>query len=140
MALKIKKLTQDAIIPSRNSEGDAGLDLFSTENYTLKPLERKLFKTNIALAIPSGYYGRIADRSGNAYKKGLHVMGGVIDETYRGDVGVILFNTSDTEVSITKADRIAQIIIEQYFNFEIEEVEDLEETVRGDKGFGSSGN
>ena len=96
MNISIKKLNELAIIPTRGSEHAAGHDLYATEEYTLKPLERKLFKTGISMAITEGMYGRIAPRSGLAYKAGIDVMAGVIDEDYRGDVGVILINLGNT--------------------------------------------
>ena len=152
MELKIKLLSPNAVIPTRANPGDAGLDLASVEDYVLRPGERKLFKTNIAIEIPAGYYGRIADRSGNAYKKGLHIMGGVIDEIYRGDLGVILLNTNILDsmclggffqnpkgsIQIEKGDKIAQIIIEKYYAPDIVIVDSLEDSIRQDKGFGSS--
>jgi len=144
--ISIKKLSSDAIVPMK-ANGDAGYDLYSAEEYILQPLERKLFKTNIAMSIPYGYYGRIADRSGNAFKRGLHVMGGVIDSTYRGDIGVILVNLNRLEPGnedyctvINKGDRIAQIIFEKYNDAKFVEVEELDQTIRNDSGFGSSGN
>ncbi len=154
--IQLKKLSKDAIMPSGGSIGAAGYDLYSTEDYTLKPGERKLFKTNISINIPHGYYGRIAPRSGLAFKNGIDVFGGVIDSDYRGDVGVILYN-SDKALSIInesttcwtqiegkslevkKGDRIAQIIIEKYHDVEFEEVENLDETARAEKGWGSTG-
>lgn len=139
MQIKLKKLSKGAITPL-NCDG-AGYDLFSMEDYHLRPLERKLFKTDISLEIPSGYYGRIADRSGNALKLGLHCLAGVIDSSYRGNVGVLLYNTSGGEseiISITKGMKIAQIIFEKCEKVEFVEVESLEETVRGSKGYGSS--
>lgn len=137
-SLKIKKLSENAVIPTRNNPTDAGLDLYSVDECSLRPGERRLFKTNIAMEIPAGYYGRIADRSGNAYKKGLHVLAGVIDETYRGDVGVVLVNLGTQSVPFFVGDKIAQIIIEKYYTPEIQEVTDLSETDRGEKGYGSS--
>ncbi len=154
--MQIKKLTENAIIPTRGSEYAAGYDLYSTENYVLKPGERKLFKTNISLAIPRGFYGRIAPRSGLAYKNGIDVLGGVIDADYRGDIGVILLNTDNEEwsewlgegygikgegknIEIKKGDRIAQIIFEQYFEVDFKEVENLDDSNRGENGWGSSG-
>jgi dUTP pyrophosphatase len=142
MQIKIKKLSPDAIIPSNTTGLEAGYDLYAVETDWIRALERKLFKTNIALEIPEGYYGRIADRSGNAYKLGLHVMGGVIDSTYRGDIGVILYNTNCNEVDsikIEKGQRIAQIIIEKCHEVEFVESNELSETSRNEKGFGSSG-
>lgn len=147
--IKVKKLSELATIPTRNNLTDAGLDLYSIEDHTLKPLERRLFKTNISLELPHGYYGRICDRSGNALKKGLHILGGCIDEGYSGDVGVILVNINGglnsigfsslyNEVKIKKGDKIAQIVIEKYHVFPIEIVDELSDSARKDKGFGSS--
>ena len=140
MKLQIKKLSVWGKIPTQNKRFDAGYDLYSAENGSLGPKERMLFKTNISLSIPDGYYGRIADRSGNAYKVGTHVMGGVIDSTYRGDIGVILYNTTDTTILIGSGERIAQIIIEKCHDVDFIEVDELNQTDRGLNGFGSSGN
>jgi hypothetical protein len=92
IAIPFQKLSEKAKVPSQATFSDAGYDLFSTEAYALKPGERKLFKTNISTAIPHGYYGRIAPRSGLAYKHGIDVLAGVIDSGYRGDIGIILIN------------------------------------------------
>ena len=139
MELKIKRLTEEAVIPTRAHVGDAGLDLYSLEEYTLQPLERHLFKTGIAFGIPPGHYGQISDRSGNAYKRGLTVLGGVIDETFSGEISVILYNTGDG-VQISKGEKLAQIIILPYVAPDMVEVEELVESSRGARGFGSSGN
>lgn len=162
--IQIKKLGKDARIPTKNW-GDAGYDLYSTEDYILKPLERKLLKTNIAISIPNGFFGRICDRSGNALKKGLHVMAGIIDSTYRGEVGVVLINLNHNfrnypaymqvidekthkqvfqhivgeDVEIKKGDRIAQLIIEEYKEISWQEVTELDQTIRNVGGFGSTG-
>lgn len=95
MLIQVKKLSENAIVPTRGSAGAAGYDLYSTEDYVLKPSERKLFKTNISMKIPDGYYGRLAPRSGLAFKNGIDVLAGVIDEDYLGDIGVILLNTNN---------------------------------------------
>lgn len=158
MNLKFVRLSPLAIAPSKSRDDDAGYDLYSIEDYILKPFERYLFKTNIALAIPQGYEGQIRDRSGKALKDGLHVLGGTIDASYRGDVGIILYNTCDSRIEdiqldnhawvkgavennihIKKGDKIAQIVISTCANFPLEEVLSLEETTRGEKGYGSSG-
>ena len=91
MKISIKKLSDDAIIPQQLKWG-IGSDLYSIEDYSLKPWERKLFKTNIIASIPQWYYGRIAPRSGLAYKHGIDVLGGIVDANYRGDIWVILIN------------------------------------------------
>jgi len=143
MEIKIKKLSDKAILPTQATPNDAGYDLYATEAARLFPGQRQLFKTNIAIAIPEGYYGRIADRSGNAFKLGIHVMGGVIDSAYRGDIGVILLNTNEEDlyntVEIKEGQKIAQLIIEKCHQVEWWEVADLDETVRGEGGFGSTG-
>jgi dUTP pyrophosphatase len=135
----------NAIIPTRGSTGAAGYDLYSTETYVLTPGERKLFKTGLNMAIPSGMYGRIAPRSGLAFKKGIDVLAGVIDEDYRGDVGVILINLGKEDFSISVGDRIAQIIFEFYNPVSFEEQtsqsnvqQSLGSTDRGSGGFGST--
>jgi len=141
--MNIKRLNEKAVIPSKGSSHSAGYDLYSTETFTLKPLERKLFKTGLAMAIPSGMYGRIAPRSGLAFKQGLDVMAGVIDEDYRNEVGVVLINLSNEDVTVPvikdgKETAIAQIIFEFYNNVNINVVEDLNSTDRGLDGFGST--
>ena len=98
--MKIKLLSDKAIVPSRGSKYAAGYDLYSVESYELKVGERKAFKTDVSMAIPHGYYGRIAPRSGLALKKGIDVLGGVIDEDYRGELLVILVNLGQENVQI----------------------------------------
>lgn len=141
MQIQIKKLSSDAIIPTQNKRFDAGYDLYSTTTEFLPSGERKLFKTDISMSIPQGYYGRIADRSGNAYKLGIHVMAGVIDSSYTGNIGVVLLNTTKENGGciLNKGDRIAQIIIEKCHDIEFVEVDELNQTDRGSGGFGSSG-
>jgi len=143
LTLPFKKLDPKAKIPTRGSELSAGYDLYSIEQYTLKPLERKLFKTGLAVAIPHGLYGRIAPRSGLAYKNGLDVMAGVIDEDYRGEVGVILINLGTEPITLPivkdgKETAVAQIIFENYTEASFQEMPELPETFRGEGGFGSS--
>lgn len=141
MKIKIKKLSDNAIIPTQNKKFDAGYDLYAAEDVKIQPHTRSLVKTNISMAIPQGYYGRIADRSGNAYKKGLHCLAGVIDASYTGDIGVVLFNTDkDLPSHILEGDRVAQIIIEKCHDVDFVEVDELNPTDRGSDGFGSSGN
>ena len=139
MDVKVKKLCEDAQLPTRNNESDAGADLRTIESYLLKAGERKLFKTGISVSIPYGCYGRIAPRSGLAYKYGIDTLGGVIDSGFLGEVGVILLNTSGENYQVVKGDKIAQLIIERCFLYPFIEVEGLDETDRGEKGFGSSG-
>lgn len=140
MNIQIKKLSDKAKIPTQGSKYAAGYDLYAAEEVLVNTIGRKLVKTNISISIPEGYYGRIAPRSGLAYKNGIDVLAGVIDSDYRGDIGVILFNTDhnlDFEVNV--GDRIAQIIIEKCHSVNWETVETLNATVRSEGGFGSSG-
>jgi deoxyuridine 5'-triphosphate nucleotidohydrolase len=138
--VQFKKLSPDAIIPTRSEPDAAGLDLYASEALEVPPLSTRLVKTNIAWFVPKGYYGRIAGRSGLAYKKSVDVFGGVIDSSYSGDIGVILFNGLNSEtIRLEKGDRIAQLIIEKYYPLAIIEVTDLPKSIRGELGFGSSG-
>jgi len=138
--MKIKFLSKEAKIPMRANPSDAGADLCSVEDFILNPFERKAIATGISLEIPEGHYGRIAPRSGIAYKNGIDVLAGVVDSSYRGEIKVILFNTDkENYFKINIGDRIAQLIIEKHFNFEFEIVEDLSYTQRGEGGFGSTG-
>lgn len=138
--VQIKRISPtEGFVPIKNSNGEAGYDLFTIESYLLKPLERKCFKTGISMAMSMGIYGRVAPRSGLALKKGIDVMAGVIDSTYRGEIGVVLINLSDSDVEIKKGDRIAQIIFENYNNVSFVETEALPESSREENGFGSSG-
>lgn len=142
MQITFTKLSEKAIIPSQNTIADAGYDLASVEEYSLQPWERKLIKTNIACAIPQWYYGRVAPRSGLAYKKWIDVLAWVVDSWYRGDIGVILINFGDEAFKIKEGDRIAQFIIEKCHTVEWKEVasvDDLDASERGEWGFWSSG-
>lgn len=142
MKLKIKKLDENATIPTRAHETDAGLDLYSIEeNVTINPQSRLTIKTGISIEIPEGYYGRVAPKSGLASKQGIDVLAGVIDSSYRGEVKVILYNTNKDVGAwqVFKGDKIAQLIIEKHYNFPVEIVKELSDTERGDGGFGSTG-
>ena len=137
---QIKKLSDQAKIPTQGSKYAAGYDLYAAEEVLVNTMGRKLVKTNISISIPEGYYGRIAPRSGLAYKNGIDVLAGVIDSDYRGDIGVILFNSDhNLDFPVNVGDRIAQIIIEKCHSVNWETVENLEASVRSEKGFGSSG-
>ena len=138
--IQLKKFNPQAVIPSRAHNTDAGYDLHSIGSHTIFPSERKLIKTGIGLAIPDGYYGRIAPRSGLAHKHGVDVLAGVIDSGYRNEIGVILINFGHEAFDVKNEDRIAQIIIEQCFDAEFGEVEEfLDQSERGAGGFGSTG-
>jgi dUTP pyrophosphatase len=136
----IKRLHGDAKIPSQAKDSDAGYDLHAIERYDLEPGEREMFRTGIAVAIPRGYVGYIKPRSGLAARNGLDVLGGVIDSGYRGEIGVILLNTDVSEtIHVGKGDRIAQLVIQPVADVAFDERYDLEDSERGDGGFGSSG-
>ena len=134
------KTSPEAKEPSQANFSDAGYDLFSTEELNLKPFERSVVKTGIKLALPEGYYGRVAPRSGLAIKKGIDVLAGVIDSGYRGEVQVCLLNTSHEDwVEIKEGDRIAQILFQEVPEFQLQQVDVLQNSYRGVGGFGSSG-
>ena len=137
--MKIKRLTSDAIIPTRGSALSAGLDLYANSQYAVLPKQRQLISTGIAVALPPFTYGRIAPRSGLAVKHGIDVLAGVVDEDYRGELMVALINHDDIPFIVERGSRIAQLIIEQIVRPVIEVVEDLDDTDRNDAGFGSTG-
>merc|ERR1719244_2216767 len=139
-SLRVKKLSEHATLPFKGSALAAGFDLVSAMDVTIPPRGKALAKTDIAMAIPEGCYGRIAPRSSLAWKHHIDVGAGVIDADYRGNVGVVLFNLSDKEFKVEKGMRVAQLILERYeWRAEIEEVDDLDDTQRGSGGYGSTG-
>ena len=139
--LPVKRLTNTSKLPDKANLFDAGLDLYSDEKevITLAPGERRLFSTGISVAIPKGFVGLIWPRSGHAVKTGLDTMAGVIDSPYRGEVKVLLINHSQDYQIYRHGDKIAQLIIQQAPDFTPVETENLNETSRGNNGFGSSG-
>lgn len=137
--LQVKKLRPEATLPTRGSEWSAGYDLSSAESKTIEPGARAVVKTALAIACPAGTYGRVAPRSGLTVKKGIHVGAGVIDADYRGEVGVVLFNLGQEAFEIQPGDRIAQLVLEKIVMASVQEVDELDETVRGAGGFGSTG-
>ena len=139
MTLFVKKLNDDAKIPTRGSPLAAGYDMCSSMNTWIAPGMRAVIPTGIAFTVPEGTYGRVAPRSGLAVKKGINVGAGVIDRDYTGEVKVVLFNHGDETFEIKKGDRIAQLILEKCETPPIEEVQEIEDTQRGTKGFGSTG-
>ncbi|XP_071695289.1 deoxyuridine 5'-triphosphate nucleotidohydrolase-like [Rutidosis leptorrhynchoides] len=137
--LKVKKLSENAVLPSRGSSLAAGYDLSSAIETKVPARGKALVPTDLSIAIPEGTYARVAPRSGLAWKHSIDVGAGVIDADYRGPVGVILFNHSDVDFEVKVGDRIAQLILEKIITPEIIEVDDLDSTVRGSGGFGSTG-
>ncbi|WP_350455250.1 dUTP diphosphatase [Slackia heliotrinireducens] len=142
LRVPIKKLAEDAVVPSYAYDGDAGVDLRATESLVLKPFERALVATSLAVAIPEGYAGLVMPRSGLAIKHGISVVNapGLIDSHYRGELKVILINLDPKEdFEINVGDRIAQLVIAKVENVDWQPVDELDATDRGAGGFGSSG-
>lgn len=137
--LYFQKLTNNAFPPVKATEQSAGYDIKSAYDYIIAPYGKKLVKTDLIIKVPPNCYGRIAPRSGLALKYHVDVGAGVIDRDYRGNVGVVLFNHSDERFIIHKGDRIAQLICERIVEPELQEVDSLDTTVRGNRGFGSTG-
>lgn len=142
ITIPIQLLSDDARIPSRAYVGDAGYDLYAAASYTLKPFERCLIDTGIAIEIPIGYGGFVLPRSGLAIKKGLSLVNapGLIDSNYRGEIKVIAINLDpENEIEIQCGDRIAQLVIMNVADVNFSCTFDLSDSVRGEGGFGSSG-
>lgn len=137
--LKVKRLDENAVLPNFAYPGDAGLDLFSIEDITLKPDERASVRTGIALEIPEGYVGLVWDKSGISINHGIKTLGGVIDSSYRGELHVGVINLSSTTYDIKPGNKIAQLLLQKIEHLQIQEVDDLGSSERSDKGFGSSG-
>jgi dUTP pyrophosphatase len=142
LRLSIQRLDSGLPLPTYAHDGDAGLDLFSTDDVTLAPGERALIGTGIAVAIPSGYAGFVQPRSGLALRNGLTFVNspGLIDSHYRGEIMLIAINhDTDTPVNVNRGDKIAQLVIQRVERVELDEVDTLDSTVRGEGGFGSTG-
>ena len=141
MEVKIKKLNDDAVVPTYGSEQAAGADLYSIIDIEIMPGEMKMIPTGIAFQIPDGYGMFVYARSSLASKEGLAPANkvGVIDADYRGEVFVPLFNHSKEKRIITKGERIAQMVIAPFIKAEFNCVDELDETKRGIGGFGSTG-
>lgn len=137
--LRFKQLDSRAVLPSRGSALAAGLDICSIEDLRIEPRQRAVAKTGLAVAIPPGFYGRVAPRSGLAAKNGLDVLAGVIDSDYRGQLCVLLYNTGDEAIDLPAGSKICQLIIEQIITPDATWASDLDETARGAGGFGSTG-
>ena len=138
MKIRFKKFTDNAICPKKQREWDACFDLYSAESLTIAPGKTAIILTGIGHELPQGFFGKIYGRSGLA-KIGIISVGGVIDENYRGVIGVGLLNTSETPYEVRAWDRIAQYAIHKVEQCEREEVAELSESNRWANGFGSSG-
>lgn len=143
MKINIKKISENAIIPTYGSIGAAGADLYAllSDTLTIKPGETVLVGTGIAMEIPEGFVGLIFARSGLSTKKGLAPANkvGVIDSDYRGEIKVPLYNQSGSVQTIEKGERIAQMVITPFISADFTEVDELDDTLRGAEGFGSTG-
>lgn len=137
--LSFKRLDPRAILPSRGSGSAAGLDIYGIEELTIPPGERRLARTGLALAIPEGYYGRLAPRSGLATKKGLDTLAGVIDADYRGELGCLLYNAGSETIHLPAGSKICQLIIEKIITPTPVWADEITDTDRGSGGFGSTG-
>ncbi|EMD62945.1 hypothetical protein COCSADRAFT_182249 [Bipolaris sorokiniana ND90Pr] len=137
--LQVQLLSANAKAPTKGSAFAAGHDLYSAVDVVIPARGRKLVGTDIKVSVPVGTYGRVAPRSGLAYKHGIDTMAGVIDADYRGPVGVILANLSDEDFEVKIGDRIAQLVVEKIAMPNVVVVEELEQSVRGAGGFGSTG-
>lgn len=142
--MKIKIInTSNHPLPEYKTQLSAGMDLYAnlSEPLTLKSLERKLIPTGLFIELPAGFEAQVRPRSGMAFKHGLTVLNspGTIDADYRGEIGVILVNLSTEEFTIQDGERIAQLVIAKHETSAWQEVEMLDETIRGEGGFGSTG-
>lgn len=141
MTLPFKVINPTAQLPTRGHPTDAGLDLYSVDRVTLKPGQRKIVDTGLAVALPENTAGFVTPRSGLAAKFGITVVNapGIIDVSYRGSLKVVLLNTGDKDFNVAPGDRIAQLLVVPVLLMDAVEVEDLDETERGEGGFGSTG-
>lgn len=141
MKVLFQKIEQNAIIPRHAHPGDAGMDIHSCEHASLKPGERKLIKTGLKMQLPPQTEAQIRPRSGLAIKHGITLLNtpGTIDEGYRGELGIIMINLSNSDFEVEPGMRIAQMVIAPVLQIESVEVEKLSDSVRGEGGFGSTG-
>tara|TARA_Y100000310_G_C20249367_1_gene608358 strand:- start:144 stop:578 length:435 start_codon:yes stop_codon:yes gene_type:complete len=140
ITVKIQKIKDNAVVPSYAHKGDAGVDLYSTEDYVLSPGNKILVSTGIKIALPVGYEAQVRPKSGLALKHGLSIVNtpGTIDAGYRGEVGVIVINHGQDDYKIEKGNKIAQMVFNKIEEVNFEESGDLDDTSRGEGGFGST--
>lgn len=140
--MKIKLVSPNAVVPTYGSKCAAGMDLYSSDTYSIAPGETVLVHTGISMEIPNGYFGAIYPRSGLATKRGLRLANcvGVVDSDYRGEIMVALYNDSTETQSVELRDRIAQMVIQPYERPQVfDVVNELSDTERGSGGFGHTG-
>jgi dUTP pyrophosphatase len=138
MTISVRRLNPEAKLPARAHPGDAGLDLFGAADALLAPHEPVRVPTGIAMAIPNGHVGMICDRSSMG-ARGVRVLGGIVDAGYRGEVQIILINLRNEPLTLAKGDKIAQMLVVPVSLAGIEERASLDDTSRGEGGFGSTG-
>lgn len=139
MEIKIKRLDKEAILPSYAHPGDVGMDLFSLEDYVLKPGERKIFPVGFALEFEEGYAAIVKDKGSLPKNGGIHTMGGVFDAGYRGEYNAMLINLGSEPYRIEKGHKIAQLVIIPVASAKLKEVDELSTSSRGEGRFGSTG-
>jgi dUTP pyrophosphatase len=140
--VQVRRLDPAIAVPAYALAGDAGADLCTTEDFELAPGQRRLVPTGIAIALPVGFVGLVHPRSGLAVRHGITVVNapGTIDSGYRGEIKVTLLNTdAEHGVAFARGDRIAQLVIQRVEHAHFVEVDSLEQTARGERGFGSTG-
>ncbi len=140
LRIKIKK-GADAKTPFYAHKGDSGMDLYAAEEYLLKPMERRLISTGIKIAVPQGYEAQIRPKSGLALEHGISHANcvGTVDSSYRGEIKIPVINLSEKPYKIEKGKKIGQIVFAKVEEVVFEDVDDLGETTRQDRGFGSTG-
>ncbi|MFN8577536.1 MAG: dUTP diphosphatase [Candidatus Sericytochromatia bacterium] len=141
MKLKVKRISEDAILPKYIHSTDSGMDVFSIEDITIKPSETSLVKTGLKIELPPNTEAQIRPKSGIALKNSVTVLNtpGTIDEGYTGEICIILINHGKEDYKINKGEKIAQMVIQPVIRVEVEEVEDINTSSRGEGGFGSTG-
>ncbi|OGI61067.1 hypothetical protein A2814_02310 [Candidatus Nomurabacteria bacterium RIFCSPHIGHO2_01_FULL_38_19] len=139
MNIKVKKLHKDAKLPTHGHPGDAGMDFYCIEDVIFPPGRQETVHTGVAIEIPEGYVGLIWDKSSISFNLGLKTMGGVIDSSYRGEIIMNLLNISNKEVLLTKDHKIAQMVVQKFEHCDIVEVDEISQTVRGERREGSTG-
>ena len=139
LTIKIKKLKEDAVLPNYAHAGDAGMDMYASEDVHIRKGERVKVPTGIAMEIPEGYVGLVWDKSGLSINHGLKTLGGVIDSGYRGEIIIGIANLSSEDYTIEKGHKVAQLLIQKIESPVIEEAGELNESHRGEKGLGSTG-
>ena len=139
--LQVRRLDPDVPLPSYAHPGDAGLDLASAEDRVLRPGERGAISTGLAIAVPDGWVGLVHPRSGLSLRDGVTVVNapGTVDSGYRGELKVLLVNLGDRPVEIARGERVAQLVLQRVGRAMVEEVDELDDTTRGEGGFGSTG-